>query len=277
MLQKTLRAELTLPGIEAQLCDYSWPEHYGGEHVDSCHSLSLSVTPVPRCRARLGRMGPMQVGDLAFVPAGVPVNPIGSDAGPQTIVRCRISEAWLESFTGSPACWTETDLSACLDLKSERLRTGLERIVVEIASPGFGSAAAVESLVALSMVDVLRELGREPTRDTRASGLTRRQMKLIEERVDEVSLPLPSLAELAALIGISPRHLQRGFKQATGVTLRYHMRRKSRERAVALVAATDLSFKEIAVRLGFQRQGSFSSAFRDAEGESPREYRRRRR
>jgi AraC-like DNA-binding protein len=47
------------------------------------------------------------------------------------------------------------------------------------------------------------------------------------------------------------------------------MRHEGRQRAITLVADTDLSFKEIAYRLGFRSQGNFSTAFRDAVGETP--------
>jgi AraC-like DNA-binding protein len=55
----------------------------------------------------------------------------------------------------------------------------------------------------------------------------------------------------------------------TGVTLRQYMRHEGRQRAITLVADTDLSFKEIAYRLGFRSQGNFSTAFRDVSAKLP--------
>ena len=60
-----------------------------------------------------------------------------------------------------------------------------------------------------------------PDQETPSTGLVRKVCKHIQEQSDE-SGSVPTLAELRRAIGSSPTHLQRVFKEATGVTPRQY-------------------------------------------------------
>ena len=60
-----------------------------------------------------------------------------------------------------------------------------------------------------------------PDQETPSTGLVRKVCKYIQEQSDE-SGSVPTLAELGRAIGSSPTHLQRVFKEATGVTPRQY-------------------------------------------------------
>lgn len=63
------------------------------------------------------------------------------------------------------------------------------------------------------------------------------------------------------------------FKLYTGVSPKqYHLRLRMDE-AKRLLASTDFSVKEVAVRLGYDNQDYFSAIFKRKEGSSPSEYR----
>lgn len=102
----------------------------------------------------------------------------------------------------------------------------------------------------------------------RATGLTDRQLKRIEARLNHVETP-PRLADLARELDMSPRHLTRSFKARTGQTLTERHRALQIQRAKDLLR-TNLPLSEIALRCGFASQSHFSTAFRRATGQTPR-------
>lgn len=83
-----------------------------------------------------------------------------------------------------------------------------------------------------------------------------------------------SCAEIARMVGVSERHLQRLFQQelGSGMAQAYHLLRM--ERAHQLVQQTDLSITEVAVACGFASLEVFSRTYRKAFGVSPSRDRR---
>ena len=77
--------------------------------------------------------------------------------------------------------------------------------------------------------------------------------------------------ELCRIACMSASKLTRLFKQAEGMTPQEYARTLRMERACELLGDTDLSMAEIAARLGFARQGSFSEAFKERFGATPQE------
>ena len=110
--------------------------------------------------------------------------------------------------------------------------------------------------------------------EPRRGGLAPWQLRRLREALSELDGPAPGLVELAHIAGVSPRHLTRAFKQATGRTMGDYVQEVRLDRARDLLAGTDLPLKEIASKLGFASLASFSTAFRRAAGETPTGYRR---
>jgi AraC-like DNA-binding protein len=83
------------------------------------------------------------------------------------------------------------------------------------------------------------------------------------------------LAELCRRLDVSREHFIRLFSGYMGMPpMRYYARLKT-EAASAMLLSTNLHVGEIADRLGFESQFSFSRAFRHATGISPTDYRER--
>lgn len=83
--------------------------------------------------------------------------------------------------------------------------------------------------------------------------------------------------ELCAIAFVSESKLARLFKIAEDTTPQGYERRLRMERARELLEQSDLALSEIARAVGFTRQGSFSEAFRERYGCTPRAYRAARR
>ena len=94
----------------------------------------------------------------------------------------------------------------------------------------------------------------------------------LRQRFDEPTFHLSDAARHAQL---SPTHLARLLKAATGMTFLQHLRRARIDHAEQLLLTTLLSIKEIAGRSGYTASGSFTRDFRRVHACTPTEWRAR--
>lgn len=78
----------------------------------------------------------------------------------------------------------------------------------------------------------------------------------------------------AAELGVSPTHLNRMVKAATGLTAHAYIGRKLIDEAKRELVFTEMPAQEIALRLGFSDPAYFSRYFLRETGETPRAWRR---
>lgn len=125
---------------------------------------------------------------------------------------------------------------------------------------------AVAVLLDWSLANACESAGAIRAADRSALNLTRAH---IREHLDR-TVPASELCRIACM---SASKLTRLFKQAEGMTPQEYARTLRMERACELLGDTELSMAEIAARLGYARQGSFSEAFKDRFGVTPHDYR----
>jgi len=248
---------------------------------EAAHTLCLTLSPLPEYKQGCYRHDPdspsdfAEIGDLMFWMAGIPLECRGA-GGPQRFVRCSFDMARFEAVTGCTDGWSRAEMQACLDLRSAPIRDAMQRLAREALSPGFAGALLTESLGGLMLVDLARVFARLRLRpEPQRGGLAPWQLRRLREALQERDGPAPGLTELAGIAGISPRHLTRAFRQATGRTMSDYVQEARLDRARSLLAGSDAPLKEIASRLGFATLGSFSTAFRRVAGETPTGFRRR--
>jgi transcriptional regulator GlxA family with amidase domain len=78
-----------------------------------------------------------------------------------------------------------------------------------------------------------------------------------------------SLDKLARVAGLSPRHLTRVFRQATGVSIQEYRTRLRLERARSLLRDPGLTLEAIAVRCGFESSRQLRRIWKEAFGTPP--------
>jgi AraC family transcriptional regulator len=254
--------------------EWRWPTPLDVVSSEDRHMLEMSLPPfatdgvatfpdIPAARA--AHIGPMFVR-----PAQVALR-ARSQGGRIQVVRCAVEPAQYARIAEDDVDWTERELRAGMHLRSETLKTVFHLLRRELMEPSFGSVALVDAYATALIVETARTLANVEA--TRAEGrLAAWQYRRINERLAENEAP-PTVAELAALCGVSPRHLLRLYRNLSGETVTAHIQRTQIQRAQALLRTTDLPLKEIAARLGFARSGSFATAFRRATGATPRLYR----
>lgn len=84
-----------------------------------------------------------------------------------------------------------------------------------------------------------------------------------------------SLAQMASITRLSPKHLCRCFKQATGKSPYQYLLQLRMDEAKRLLRNGNPSITEVAFSTGFSNPSHFSTAFRKAVGLSPSQFRKR--
>lgn len=103
------------------------------------------------------------------------------------------------------------------------------------------------------------------------SGAIRSALAHIDAHLEE---PL-TVAELAAVAGLSRHHFTRVFKAATGSAPHAYLVRRRVLRARELIEGSNLPLADIALQTGFSSQAHMSDVFRQQLGVSPARLRRR--
>jgi AraC-like DNA-binding protein len=97
----------------------------------------------------------------------------------------------------------------------------------------------------------------------------RRVTEYIETHLDQ-ALPL---AQLGAVVYMSPFHFARLFQRRTGLPPHRFVVRARIERATRLLVASEMSIARISETVGFRTPSHFSTVFRRVMGITPRAYR----
>src|SRR5258706_4400469 len=100
-------------------------------------------------------------------------------------------------------------------------------------------------------------------------GRLRRVIEYIQQNLDHDL----TLAELAALVYMSPYHFARLFKCSTGVPPHRFVVRQRIARARAFRATQELSIAQISRMVGFRTPSPFATVLRRVTGVTPRGYR----
>jgi AraC family transcriptional regulator len=168
-----------------------------------------------------------------------------------------------------------TALAARLFFEDATLSDTALKLKKLIERAGADSSPYLEALGIVLAHELVR-LSAEPPRieaPTRG-GLAVWQQRVITSYIEEHLAEHISLATLAGLVGLSPFHFCRVFRQSFGTPPhRYHSKRRM-ERARTLLVESATSVTEIGLALGFRETSAFTAAFRKATGQTPTACRR---
>lgn len=109
-----------------------------------------------------------------------------------------------------------------------------------------------------------------PSRQAPEAEVVSQVLELLRDRYHE---PI-TLTTIANAIKVSPYHLQRTFKRATGYSPAQQLQTIRMEAAERMLRSTSKPIVEIAMDVGFRNASHFSAAFHKRLGKSPAEFRR---
>lgn len=142
------------------------------------------------------------------------------------------------------------------------------------ASPTLQSDIATLILRALYLSLHERALLEVPVSVEHASARARLELSRIASYVDRHLSDEIHVDDLASLCAMSPGHFHACFREATGESPFQYVQRRRLEVARSFLLDSDLSLGQIAERIGFRDQGSFSRAYRRCFQHTPSAHRR---
>jgi AraC family transcriptional regulator len=110
----------------------------------------------------------------------------------------------------------------------------------------------------------------------RRGGFARWQARRLREHIDANLDSRLSVADLAIVVGLSSGYFWRTFKCTFGIPPHAYITRRRIELAQRLMLTTSTALSQIALACGMSDQAHFSRSFRQAVGETPRNWRRNR-
>lgn len=151
-----------------------------------------------------------------------------------------------------------------------QIRTTMKQIFAEHAAREFGRAHVLRALSAAMIGLVARALTSDSGGSgTAESGLFRRFEALLEQH----HLERWSVADYAGALSITPTHLNRVTRAATGDTASHLILNRLIREARRNLVYTNLPVSTIAYALGFEDPAYFSRVYAAATGLSPRAFR----
>jgi AraC family transcriptional regulator, transcriptional activator of pobA len=215
--------------------------------------------------------GPCLLTVPALVPHGFRFKP-GIEGGVFTVLQAHIEQV----LAAAPALPARVLQPRVLALRGDTL-DAVDRAAAQLKAEYLGTlpwrALAIDAALCALLVALERATPRaEPQRAARGS---RALMHLERYRtlVDRSFRSQPSLAALAAQLGITPTQLNRVCRQLTGRSALALLHARVMLEAQRDLAYTTLSIKQIALGLGFGDAGYFTRFFQRLSGRTPTQWR----
>jgi AraC family transcriptional regulator len=214
-----------------------------------------------------------QLGDIAIIPAG-----ISHCCNWQTTVQFGILaiEPTLLQQLGQD--WVNPDLIELMPrFMSEQdalIQSIFSTLRAELETGGIGGTLLVDSLKTALAIHLLRNYcTTSPKLSSDLTGLSPTQLTLVTDYISAHLHQNLKLAELSAIVQISPYHFLRLFKKSLGVTPHQYILQCRVEQVKYLLQFTSLSLSEIAFRVGFCDQSHLTRCFRRVLGKTPSQWR----
>lgn len=210
---------------------------------------------------------------LCFVPAGYPIESFVDRLDELRHLDLHFDVATLAAQSGgrihpcqflSPRLgFTAPGLSALATLIADDCAEGLRDTL-------YGESLVMALLAA--MLELRQVAGPQPD-----ASLTRRQINRVVDHVRANIARNLSLAELAALVGLSPDHFGVAFRTAVGKTPHQFLLHCRIEVAKDMLLRDEASLSVVALDTGFSDQAHFTRVFRRLTGQTPALWRREQR
>lgn len=234
----------------------SMTPYFGLEDGPARRTVLGYAWTAPRYTQLLSPGGALGATSILVLPEGIKRLAVSLGSAPEELERAICA---LDSTTPAPELATVLTEADAARPSARTAHAYYTAKIVEALALALDRAQAAD--------DAKPAAGRALSTADRAAFARARQA--IEDHLGE-SLANKTLCELAYM---SESKLTRLFKQVEGTTPQGYARRLRMERARTLLETTDLPLAEVSRACGFARQGSFSEAFRERFGCTPRAYR----
>jgi len=220
---------------------------------------------------------PVRPGQLTLRPAGQRFRGYTDGLGIRGEVRLFFEPELVTHVSGAEIEPSRLQLVRSMELRNPSILQALAALGREVEQPGPLGRAYAESLVVLTLTELVRHHSTLADAPDHTTDLPSRPLRRVIDYIEEHLGEDLSLLTLAAEAGMSPAHFAREFKRAKGTSVHRYLLGRRVEWAAALLAGTEQSVAEVALATGFSSQAHLTTAFQRLNGTTPAAYRRERR
>jgi AraC-like DNA-binding protein len=123
-----------------------------------------------------------------------------------------------------------------------------------------------------STLRLLMETSDRPSDKRYFTDRDRENIAQAKEILEREYITPPSVSKLARIVGVNESKLNLGLRQLHGSTAQQIVRERRLERARELLSATDLPVSEVGFRIGYAHHSTFTAAFVERFGMSPKRF-----
>jgi AraC family transcriptional regulator len=240
------------------------------------HTICLSLSPHPvrffQIKGGKSHSSLYRKGDMSITPAEMPF--FARWDREDNYLQVRIDDRFIQSVASQTL-----DKNLNLELIPEfKLRDSqMEAIALMLLTElqqNDSTSIYVESLSNVLAIKLIRQYSHaKPDLPVGEGGLSPHQLRQVLDYIYDALDRDIKLADLAALIDISPFHFSHQFKQSLGISPYQYLIQQRIERAKRLLLQTDRSILDIALECGFNSHSHLSQKFRQLTGITPKKYR----
>lgn len=173
----------------------------------------------------------------------------------------------------SRRCNDPSHLPPRLEFEDQMMRSLMLRFQAILHDPTLDVPGYAETLGELLVFELQRVAAGQSVACSEPGGLSRSQVRIITDYMDEHLAEKTSIAELARLLDLTRFHFIRSFKHATGMPPHQYLIRLRVDRAKEMLSDGRVSVAEAASRTGFGSPIQLTRAFRRIVGTTPSAFR----
>jgi AraC family transcriptional regulator len=257
------------------------PKFEVAEHQHTMHVIACGLANAPEDRFAIGERWlagkreteRRQLGDIAIIPAGITHRcnwnttvQFGILAIEPTLLQ-QIGQDWVnpDKIELTPQFMSERD---------DLIQSIFATLSAELATGGIGSNLLVDSLKTTLAIHLLRNYCTTfPRLFSYSDGLSAAKLMLITDYINSHLDRDLKLAELSAIVQISPYHFLRLFKKSVGITPHQYILQQRIDRAKYLLRSSNLDIAEIALKVGFCDASHLTRCFKNSLDMTPSQWR----
>ena len=261
-----------------QLEHLRFPPGEGDFQSEATHTLFVNLTsrPMPYLQRQDGKThtGLYRHGEMLITPANTPL--FVRWEGNENCLQIQLPDAFLKRVAEE----TLGKNSDCLRLvptfqcRNQQLEATATLLLAELEQRQSSNGLYLDSLANVLAVQLLRHYGTAPAQlPTYDGGLPTYQLNQVLDYIDAGLAEEIRLSNLAELLGMSPFHFGRMFKQSMGISPHQYVIQQRIERAKHLLKHSDQAIIDIALECGFTSHSHLSKQFRKVTGMTPGNFR----